>query len=247
MRPILFETGPITIYSYGLMVALGFLVATGLAMRCAKREGIASGKILDVALFILITGIIGSRILYVILNWSDFSQTPLSIFFLNRGGLAIYGGFGLSVPLGIWFIRKKGLPLWKTADLLSPYIVLAQSMGRIGCFLNGCCYGKPTDLFLGVKFPTQTLRVHPTQIYSSLGLFLMFLTLKYFYRKRSFDGEIFLHFLLLYSLFRFFMEMLRGDSSVFIFGFTLFQCISISLFVVSIIFYVIMKKSVKST
>jgi len=237
MKPILLEFGAFKIYSYGAMLALGFLLASTLAMRTAKKESIPPEKILDFSLVLLIAGIIGARMLYVILNWPDFANAPVNIIFLNQGGLAIYGGFALGVPIGIWFVRKSGLPLYKTLDLMSPYVALAQSIGRIGCFLNGCCYGRPTDFFLSVYSPATDSRVHPTQLYSSLALLFIFAILRYFYEKRRFDGEIFFYYLLLYSSSRFFIEILRGDSAVSVLGFTLFQAISLLIFMSSLILY----------
>lgn len=239
MKPVLIEIGYFTIYSYGLMLAIGFILATAFAMRAANKNGINAGKILDLCLFILITGIIGSRILYVALNWPYFSANPADIILLNKGGLAIYGGFALAIPASVWFIKKSNLPFWKTADLLSPYIALAQSVGRIGCFLNGCCYGKPTDIFLGVYFPGKIFKVHPAQLYSAAGLFIIFLILTSSYKKRRSDGTVFLLYLILYSVFRFFIEMLRGDTNQLVFGLTLFQCLSLVLFLGSAIVYFI--------
>jgi phosphatidylglycerol:prolipoprotein diacylglycerol transferase len=219
------------------MLALGFACATALASHQARREAIASGKILDLALVILVTGIIGSRLLYVLLHWSEFSDDLISVLFLNRGGLAIYGGFAVSVPLGMLFMKKQGLAFWKTADLVIPYVALAQSFGRIGCFLNGCCYGRPTTSLLGMDIPPHPLPIHPTQLYASAGLLVVFIILRLSYRRRRFDGQIFLGYILLYSALRFFMEMIRGDSTFVVAGFTLFQCLSVALFGIGLLIY----------
>jgi len=248
MGPILFKIGPVTIYSYGFMLALAFLATTTLAMRHAAKEGIASEKILDLMLVILITGIIGSRIFYVALNWRDFLEEPLSIFLLNRGGLAVYGGFAIAIPSGIYFIRKNGLALFKTLDLMSLYIVLGQAIGRIGCFFNGCCYGKETTSFIAMYFPAIASRAHPTQLYSSFALVVIFVVLRRNYnRTYRFEGEIFFSYLIFYSVMRFFMEMLRGDSPSFILNYTLFQCISVVLFIASLFFYAQRRRRWKST
>lgn len=237
MRPVLFEMGPVTFYSYGAVLALAFLAATFLATRSARASGVDSGRILDLALIILISGVVGSRILYVMLNWQDFSEYPTRIFFLNRGGLAIYGGFALSIPLGLWFISRNRLPFWKTLDLVSPYIALGQAIGRIGCFLNGCCYGKPLSSFPGIRFPGHLLKVHPTQIYSALALFIAFCVLKMLYRRRHFEGQVFALYLIYYSSFRFFIEMVRANPAS-AFGLTVYQQISAALFIVSAIMYI---------
>jgi len=237
MRPVLFEMGPVGFYSYGAMLALAFLTATFLAARSARASSMDSGKVLDLALIILISGVVGSRILYVALNWQDFSGYLPKIFFLNRGGLAIYGGFAFAIPLGVWFISRNRLPFWRTLDLVSPYIALGQAIGRIGCFLNGCCYGKPLASFPGVRFPGHLSKVHPTQIYSVMALFIAFCALKMLYRKRHFEGQVFGLYLICYSSFRFFIEMLRVNPAS-VFGLTVYQQISAALFVASVIMYI---------
>jgi phosphatidylglycerol:prolipoprotein diacylglycerol transferase len=219
------------------MLAVGFACATALVLRQARGENVASGKILDLALVILITGIIGSRGLYVLLHWRDFSDDLISIVLLNRGGLAIYGGFAFSIPLGMWFMKKQGLPFWRTADLVVPYVALAQSFGRIGCFLNGCCYGRPTMSIAGMYIPPHALPIHPAQLYASLGLLALFVILRHSYRRRRFDGQIFLSYILLYCALRFFMEMARGDTAIAFVGLTFFQCMSVLLFGIGLFIY----------
>ena len=231
MKPVLFKAGPISIYSYGALLAAGFLAAVFLATRKAKKEGISPAKILDLALVILITGVVGSRLLYVLLNWSDFSGNPLRILLLNKGGLAIYGGFGLSIPAGLWFVKKNGLSLWRTADFIVPYVALAQSVGRVGCFLNGCCYGKATDSIFGVYFPGHIFKIHPTQLYSAAALMAIYGILRVVYKMRKFDGQVFCSYLLLYSLFRFFIEFLRVNPSFYQYASLVLCLMSIGLYI----------------
>jgi len=242
MKSILFKVGPISIYSYGALLAAGFLAAVFLVTRKAKKEGISPTKILDLALVILITGVVGSRLLYVLLNWSDFSDNLLRILLLNKGGLAIYGGFALSIPVGLWFVKKSGLSLWRTADFIIPYLALAQAIGRVGCFLNGCCYGKATDSIFGVYFPGYILKIHPTQLYSALSLMVIYAILHVVYRIRKFNGQVFFSYLILYSLFRFFIEFLRANP-IFMFGFTIHQYASLVLCLMSIGLYIKLKRA----
>lgn len=230
MHPILFQFGALKIYSYGLMVAIAFIVATYLAKLEASREDIDPQKILDLSICLVISGVIGGRILYVLQNLSYYFRYPYQIFMLNRGGLSFYGGFGLAVISAIIFLKREDLPASKILDIIAPYLALGQSIGRIGCFLNGCCYGKPTNFFFAVYFPEEFLARHPTQLYASLNLLLIFIIL------RVFRGPIFLLYCLLYSGSRFFIEYLRGDNLPVFATFTIHQLISVGIFIVSGIF-----------
>jgi len=237
VKPVLFEYGPIALYSYGATLALAFLISVALLARQAKSAGINPGKIVDLALVIMVTGIIGSRLLYVGLNWAEFVSEPYTILFLFRGGLAIYGGLILSIPVGLWFAKRNSLPPAKTADLIAPYGALAQAIGRLGCFLNGCCYGKTTMSVFGIVFPGHIDKVHPSQIYSAVGLFVIFLILRALYKRQSFNGQIILSYLILYSIFRFLIEFVRVNP-VFILGLSFHQYASVMVFLLSFYLYV---------
>ena len=132
MYPILFKIGSINIYSYGVMIAIGFSVAIYLARQQAEKEGFDGDRIIDLGLYILLAGIIGARLLYVLTNLSEYREYPLEIIMLNHGGLVIYGGIILATFTGIFFLSKRKIPILKTADILFPYVALAQSIGRIG-------------------------------------------------------------------------------------------------------------------
>lgn len=218
MHPILLKLGPFTIYSYGVMVAVGFGIATFLAHKRAAKFNIDPGKIIDIAILLIISGIIGARLLYVLLNLSFYIANPVDIIKLSNGGLVWYGGFISAILASIVYIRKTRLNFWDGADLFVPYIALAQALGRIGCFLNGCCYGKD-----GI----------PAQIYSSIALFAIFVILRIWQDKRHFESEIFLGYCVLYSLKRFLMEFLRGDNPVILYGLTMSQIISVFVFFLS--------------
>ena len=231
MHPILFKIGPVTIYSYGVMVALGFLTATYLIIKELRKNPIIKiDQAMDLTLFALIFGILGARLLHVVLNIRFYIKEPGDILLLNRGGLAFQGGIITAVGFSLWFLIRRNLPVWKTGDLIMPYVALGQCIGRIGCFLNGCCFGKATEFMLGVRFPQEVISRHPTQLYSVLGLFIIFLILKSLYRRRRFEGRIFLSYFVLYSIFRFFIDFLRGDLLPVLFGLTVSQLISIIIF-----------------
>ena len=216
MYPVLFRLGPITIYSYGVMVALGFIVGIIVALKQAKREGINSEIILDLVFWILISSLVGARLLYVIINFSDYRNNPLEIIMLQRGGLVFYGGLILATIAGIGFLKKKGFEVWKIADTVAPSVALGHSLGRVGCFLNGCCYGKEALPPWGIRFPPQSpagIDGHtiPIQLYSSLGLLILFFILRKRQKHKRFPGEIFWLYLFLYSVLRFILEIFRGD------------------------------------
>ena len=230
MHPILFEFGNFKIYSYGVMVALGSLLAIYMASRQGKRAGIAPEKIFDIGLYALLFGIIGARILHVLLDFGYYANQPLEIIMLNRGGLAFHGGLAVGIIAAWYFIRRNRMPLQKTADIIIPYVALGQAIGRIGCFLNGCCYGKPTYLGIGISLPGHLQRLLPTQLFSSLFLFLTFLALKKIYKKKRYDGAVLFSYLLIFSAGRFFIDFLRGDLTPVFLGLTASQLISISIF-----------------
>lgn len=217
MYPDLFKIGPFTLHTYGVMLAAAFFLALAVAVRQAKREGIAPERILDLGLYLLISAIVGSRILFILTEFKYYINHPLKIFMFWEGGLVFFGGLILAIPVGIYYIRKHRLPLWQVADIAAPSVAIAQAVGRLGCFSAGCCYGKPTDLPWAVTFrdPNSLARLdiplHPTQLYESLGTFLLFLFLISMRKRKSFDGQIFWLYTLLYSVLRFIIEIFRGD------------------------------------
>jgi phosphatidylglycerol:prolipoprotein diacylglycerol transferase len=217
VHPVLFHIGKLHIYSYGLMIAIGVVVGLLLARRQSVREGINPDKIIDITFYILVAALIGSRLLFVLMNLEEYATDPLKIFKIWEGGLVFYGGLLLAVAVGIWYIKRLDLPLWQVADIFAPSVAIGHAFGRIGCFLAGCCYGKPSTLPWAVTFADprslapQGIPLHPTQLYSSLGLFAIFSLLVFLRKRKTFHGELFWSYTLMYSIFRFFIEFLRGD------------------------------------
>jgi phosphatidylglycerol:prolipoprotein diacylglycerol transferase len=240
MHRVLFQIGPFTLYSYGLFVAVGFLLSTVLVLRDSEKFGVSRNDVFDCLIVILIGGLIGGRLLFVIINWGYYLRYPLRVFAFYEGGMAIQGALVTAVVSGVLVSRIKKIPFWKVADLIAPYAALGQSMGRIGCFLNGCCYGRIIESGIGVTFPKEAVMRVPTQIYSSLGLLAIFVILMALREKRPFDGYVFAMYLILYSVFRFFIDFLRGDNLVFVFGMRLSQVLSAGLFLCGIVIYVVL-------
>jgi phosphatidylglycerol:prolipoprotein diacylglycerol transferase len=217
MFPDLFSLGPVTIHTYGVFAATGFFFAMIVTWKIAEPEGITLQHIVDMGLIIILSAIIGSRLLHVLLNMSYYIHEPVAIFKIWQGGLVFSGGIIAVVIAMFWYAKRRNLSLMKIGDLWAPGAALGQAVGRIGCFMAGCCYGKPTDLKWGVVFtdprslaPLDTL-LHPTQIYSSLSGFIIFFVLLKMRAKKTFEGRVFLWFLILHSTARLAIERFRGD------------------------------------
>lgn len=228
MHPIICKLGLLIVYSYGLILGVAFLIASYLASIRARKENINPDRIFYLLFIIFISGIIGSRIFYVVENIDYYSRNVAEIMMLSRGGLSWFGGLITGIISGIIYLKLKSLPFYKIADLIVPFLALGQAIGRIGCLLNGCCFGKTSEF--GFYFQTQHLILIPTQLYSSLILILIFILLRYLQEKPHKQGQLFFTYLLFYSLKRFAVEFWRADNPDILYGLTLFQIISILIF-----------------
>ena len=230
MHPLLLKCGFISIYSYGAMIVMAFFVATYLAQRAAKRSGVSADIITNSALLVLFSGIVGARILYVLLDLEFYAQNPIEIFMLPHGGLAFYGGAIAAIAAELIYLKLKKLSVYEIGDLIIPYVALGQAIGRLGCFLNGCCYGKPTDSFFGVTFPGEAHAVYPTQIFSSVLLIFLYGFLRLLQKLNVRPGIVLISYGLLYSAGRFLMEFLRGDNMAIVLGLTFSQFVGVVVF-----------------
>jgi len=220
--PRLIQIGSFYLPTYGVILAIAYLVGIWLLRRKAREEGLPEQKIFDFSLYVLAAAILGAKALLVIVEWRRFAANPRSLVEVLRSGGVFYGGLIAATAVGIWYMKKHRLPAWKVADMGAPSIALGEAIGRWGCFAAGCCYGKPTDGPLGVRFTDPfaheavgtplDVPLHPSQIYLSVNAFLIFLILQWAYRRRTFDGEVFWLYVLLYAITRGFIENFRGDS-----------------------------------
>ena len=233
MHPTLLQWGPIHLHSYGLLVGLGFLLALTLAGRRAAELSWDRHPIQTLTVVALVAGLVGARAAYVAMNWGLYRQAPLEILRLDHGGLVFYGGLAAGLAAAGWVLVRHRLPLWRTLDLLVPPLVAAHALGRIGCFFNGCCYGKPTTLPWGVAFPGEGAPRHPTQLLEAAFLFLLFLALRRIERKSAQPGTVLALYGLSYGIWRFLIEFLRGDNPAVALGWTAFQWASVLLILVS--------------
>ncbi|MFA5437169.1 MAG: prolipoprotein diacylglyceryl transferase [Candidatus Omnitrophota bacterium] len=232
MHPEICSIGPLVIYSYGAMLVLAFLIAVSLACREAKRQGIDPDFIFNLNFIVFIFGIIGARIFFVVENLGYYLKDPLEIIMLSRGGMSWFGGLFLGLISGLIYLKMKRQVIYRIMDLGVPFLVLAQSLGRLGCFFNGCCFGK--ESVYGVYFPVHGLVLIPTQLYSSFILLLIFIILRFLQLRPHRLGQVFYTYLFLYSIKRFFIEFFRADNKLIIFNLTLFQLISIAIFIIAV-------------
>lgn len=221
MYPELFRIGNFPINTYGVFLALAFLCAILITVRLAARDGLPREKIYDLSLWMLLASLIGSKILMFFVE-PEYRQNPLqllSLDFLRSGGV-FYGGLLGAILAGYFLMRRYGLPWWKTADACAPGIAIGNFFGRQGCFAAGCCWGEPTSLLWGVQFselghqitgvPTG-VHLHPTQLYESFAMLIVFFFLLWLHGRRKFDGQVILFYAVLYSVIRFAIEFIRDD------------------------------------
>jgi len=215
MHPILFKIGPVTVYTYGVMVALGIFFGSLILVRLAEREGIRREDVVDTAFWSVIAGLIGARLFFFLYN-PQYAKPLYRILFIWEGGLVWYGGVIFGTLTALYFIKKRGIPLWKFADIVSIALSVGLGFGRIGCTMAGCCYGKVCHAPFAMVFTDPHsaaplgVPLCPTQPISSAANFLIALVLYLIYRKRRFPGQVFGFYLIFYGLFRFFIEFLRA-------------------------------------
>ncbi|MCC5912544.1 MAG: prolipoprotein diacylglyceryl transferase [Clostridiaceae bacterium] len=210
MDPIAFTIFGVPVAWYGMLISIGIFLGIILATHRAKREGLYDDVILDLALIAVPAGVIGARLYYVIFKWDYYGQNPSDIFRMRQGGLAIHGGIIAGVLAGYIFCRYKKIGFWQLADICAPSIILGQAVGRWGNYFNQEAHGTVTNLPWAIEINGEM--VHPTFLYESIWNFAVMFFLIYYTHKRKFKGQIFLYYLILYSVGRFFIEGLRTDS-----------------------------------
>ncbi|HDP37355.1 MAG TPA: prolipoprotein diacylglyceryl transferase [Candidatus Atribacteria bacterium] len=264
MYRILFTVGSFPVYSYGVMIALAFIMAILLAMKEAKRYGENPERVLDISLYVILGALIGGRLGYILQYLDYYLKNPLKILYFRQGGLSFLGGFLVAYFLCWLYVKRTKISFWKYADIAAPSIAIGLGIGRIGCFLNGCCFGVVSENY-GIEFPSLhmppvylqqlkdgliasgsscTLPVIPTQIYASLCGFLIFFILHWMKKYKKYDGFLMLNFFILYSISRFTIEFFRFyENNYKIFNLlTVTQAILLGVVLVSLVFMSILKK-----
>src|SRR5215831_618456 len=248
MHPVLFEwrvpflgsVGPVTMYTYGVLLAAAYLGGLQLAMIRAKRRGLDQTRVLDLGIYIIISALIGAKLLLVVTDYRSFFDNPRALLDLIRSGGVFYGGLIVAVTVALLYIRRVGLPLWTTCDVFAPGIALGHVVGRLGCFFAGCCFGKPTNVPWAITFTDPfaaanvgtplNVPLHPTQLYEAGAELLILIFLLVTENKgRKFAGRTFWLYMLLYAISRYIIEFYRGDERGTVGPFSTSQFISLLL------------------
>src|SRR5262245_56733476 len=219
----LFGKTHVPLHTYGVLLAIGFVAGLWVANRQARRAGLDPARITDMAVYVLIGGLVGAKLMLVVVEWSFYVRNPRELLSLFQSGGVFYGGLLGALPVVWWYARRHSLEGWHTADVLAPGVAIGQVIGRLGCFSAGCCYGRPTSVPWAVTFrdPYATRAVgtpldiplHPTQLYESLSVFLLFLVLLWLAGHKRFAGQVTLVYLFGYAVIRFVIEFYRGDAA----------------------------------
>jgi len=224
--PRLFQIGSFGVPPYGVLVALGVLVGLWISVRNSEKQGIKTENAWDFGIALVLAGIIGAKILYIILDWRTghaYGENLREIFTIEtlQAGGVFSGGLLAAFAVSVWFLRKHHMPALATFDAFAPGLAMGHAIGRLGCFAAGCCYGKPTSHFWGVTFTNPLAKalvgtplgeaLEPTQLFESAVELSIFFILTWMFARKKFDGQILGAYLFLYGMARFFLEFIRGD------------------------------------
>jgi len=221
--PRLFQIGSFYLPTYGVLVASGVLIGIWVSVRNAEKQGLNGDDTWNLGILVVLAGIIGAKILYVINDWSYYANDWREIFSLNtlQAGGVFSGGLIGALLMGVWYMRRHHMPALRTTDAVAPGLAIGHVLGRFGCFSAGCCYGKPTTHFWGVIFTNPLansvsgtplgVRIEPTQLIEAAAEFCNFLLLTWLLKRKRFDGQVFGTFMILYGIERYFIEFLRDD------------------------------------
>jgi phosphatidylglycerol:prolipoprotein diacylglycerol transferase len=241
VHPVLIRTPWIDLHTYGFLVAAAFLVGIALAARRAKTEALSPQTVTDLGVWLVIAGMAGGKLFHILLFWPEFiagwrAEGLRSL----REGFVFYGGFICATVAGIVYARRREISFWKLADLFAPCIALGHAIGRLGCFFNGCCYGKACALPWAVRFPEPHLMagvgVHPTQLYEAAGNLAIFAGLSMYRRHKRFNGQLWWLYMLSYGALRFLIEFFRGDYQTYYIGvFTVAHFIAAAMIVAALV------------
>jgi len=252
MHPILFDLGGFTIYAYGVLLAAAYLLGLQFALVRARARGLDGQRVMDLGIWIIISALVGAKLLLLVVDFKQFSGNPRDLLSLARSGGVFYGGLIAAVVVALLYLRRHKLPLWTTTDVFAPGIALGHVVGRLGCLMAGCCFGRPASVPWAITFrdpaafanvgTTLNVPLHPTQLYEAgaEALILVFL-LAFERRGRPFPGRTFWSYMLLYGISRFIIEFYRGDNRGMVFDvLSTSQFVSIILVPLAIVMLVVL-------
>lgn len=240
MFPKLISIGSFYIPTYGVLVALGFLAGLAITLRLARRAGLASEKITNLAIYCVIAGILGAKLFMFLFDFGDYLRNPGQIFSLEtlQAAGVFHGGFLAAILFAAFYMRREQLPVLRTMDVFAPGIAIGQAIGRIGCFAAGCCWGRECDLPWGVRFRSNVAApvpldktLHPVQLYESAADLLIFALLYRRAQQKHPDGQVIGLYMLLYSTARFIIEFYRVHEQSLVGPFSLTQWIALGVFI----------------
>ncbi len=241
MKVDLFSIGHFTVHTYGVMIAIGVILCVLMGYYRAKRLEMKAEPVMDLTILCVVMGFVGAKVFFVILSWKQFLSDPLSV--LGSSGFVVYGGIVFGVVSALIYCKVKDIRFFEYFDLLAPSVALAQAFGRLGCFFAGCCYGKETDLPIGIVFPDDCFApagvpLLPTQLFSSAGDFVIAFVLIRVTGKMRHTGDVGALYLMLYGIGRFCVEFLRTNEQGGFFGLTTAQLISVVFIIVSVVLFI---------
>ena len=223
MHPILFEIAGFPVYTYGVLLAAAYLLGLQFALKRARARGLDANRVMDLGIWIIISALIGAKLLLLVVEFDTFRQNPRELLTLLRSGGVFYGGLIAAVVVALWYLSRHRLPVWSVTDAFAPGIALGHVIGRLGCFFAGCCFGRITDVPWAVTFHNQyaaqnvgtplNVPIHPTQLYEAGAELIILGGLLWLERKgRPFPGRTFWSYMLFYGITRFIIEFYRGDA-----------------------------------
>ena len=253
MHPILFEIGGFPVYTYGVLLAAAYLLGLQFALMRAKRRGLDPNRVMDLGIWIIVSALVGAKLLLLIVEWDTYGRDPSELLTLVRSGGVFYGGLIAAVAMALWYLRRHRMPVWDVTDVFAPGIALGHVIGRFGCLFAGCCFGKPTSVSWAITFHNEyanrnvgtplNVPLHPTQLYEAGAEFLILVFLLVTERRgRPFPGRTFWGYLLLYGISRFIIEFFRGDSRGTIGMFSTSQFVSLLIVPLSIIMLIVLSR-----
>jgi phosphatidylglycerol---prolipoprotein diacylglyceryl transferase len=254
MHPILFEVGGFTIYSYGVLLAAAYLLGLQFALVRARGRGLDGQRVMDLGIWIIVSALLGAKLLLFVVDYRQFTSSWTDLLNLARSGGVFYGGLIVAVTVAFWYMWRYRMPLWTTTDVFAPGIALGHAVGRLGCLLAGCCFGRPTSVPWAITFHSSVaaanvgtplgVPLHPTQLYEAAAeLIILAVLLASEHRGRIFAGRTFWAYLFLYGISRFVIEFYRGDNRGMVLGvLSTSQFVSLVLVPLSIVMLIVLSR-----
>jgi phosphatidylglycerol:prolipoprotein diacylglycerol transferase len=253
MHPILFEIRGFPIYTYGLLLAVAYLLGLQFALVRARARGLDANRIMDLGIWIIVSALVGAKVMLLVVERDKVSMEPAELLNLFRSAGVFYGGLIAAVVVALWYLRRHRMPMWAVTDVFAPGIALGHVVGRLGCLLAGCCFGRPTSVPWAITFNDPLaaqnagtplgIPLHPTQLYEAgAELLILGVLLLLERRGRPFPGRTFWTYMLLYGISRFIVEFYRGDPRGVVGAFSTSQFVSLLIVPLSIVMLIALRR-----